>query len=228
MIAATVFPPERVKTSRASRLLSRTWRPPLPLSLVAVGFGLHCSALGLPGVQGQPNRLGYMGWPELAREVHAIESQLAASSGKRPVVAGMAKWGIAAALSFHDVDGRRENITARNPVGMSGSQWKRWFDLSCDPERPVLLVSHEPKLIDETWLERALIDLGPLEKSTVHRDGLPIQALYYRIGAGFRPEMLRDSGHVPPEPDEVNRVTRLNKDESCLALEPKGGRITGF
>ena len=228
MIAATVFPPARVQTSRASRLLSRTWRPLLPLSLVAVGFGLHYATLGLPGIQAQPNRLGYMGWPELAREVHVIESQLEASSGKRPVVAGMAKWGIAAALSFHDVDGRRENITARNLVGMSGSQWERWFDPSCDPERPVLLVSHEPKLIDETWLERALIDLGPLEKSTVYRDGMPIQTLYYRIGAGFRPEMLRDPGHVPPEPDEVNRVTRLNKGGSCLALEPKGGRITGF
>ncbi|MFO7764630.1 MAG: glycosyltransferase family 39 protein [Wenzhouxiangellaceae bacterium] len=198
MIAATVFPPASVEASRISRLLRKAWRPLLPLSLVAAGFGLHYVAIGLPGVQWQPNRLGYMGWPELAREVHAIESRLEASTGKRPVVAGMAKWGISAALSFHDVDGRRDNITARNLVGMSGSQWARWFDPKADPDRPVLLVSHEPKLIDEAWLERALIDLGPLQTRTVYRDGMPIQTLHFRVGAGFRPDMLRYPGHVPP------------------------------
>ena len=198
MIAAIVYPPDTVEESGVSRVLRRAWRPLLPLSLVAVGFGLHYIAIGLPGVQWQPNRLGYMGWPEIARKVHEIESRLEAETGKRAVVAGMAKWGIAAALSFHDADGRRDNITARNLVGMSGSQWSRWFDPGADPNRPVLLVSHEPKLIDEEWLERALIGLGPLEKSTVYRDGMPIQTLYYRIGAGFRPEMLHDQGHVPP------------------------------
>jgi len=197
MIAATVFPPGGVGPSRLTRALGRAWRPLLPLSLALVGFGLHYVAIGLPGVQWQPNRLGYMGWPELAREVHAIESRLEADAGKRPVVAGMAKWGIAAALSFHDVDRRRGNITARNLVGMSGSQWERWFDPESDPDRPVLLVSHEAKLIDEEWLERALIGLGPLRTLTVYRDGMPIQTLHYRIGSGFRRDMLRYPGHIP-------------------------------
>ena len=197
MIAATAYPPGNVDESGVSRLLRKLWRPLLPLSLVAAGFGLHYIAIGLPGVQWQPNRLGYMGWPEIAREVHAIESRLEATTGKRVVVAGMAKWGIAAALSFHDVDGQRENITARNLVGMSASQWARWFDPDTEPDRPVLLVSHEPKLIDEEWLKRALIGLGPLQTRTVYRDGKPVQKLYYRIGAGFRPEMLRYPGHPP-------------------------------
>jgi len=198
MIAATVYPPGSVAESGVSRLLRKAWRPLLPLSLVVVGFGLHYTAIGLPGVAWQPNRLGYMGWPELAREVHAIESRLEIANGKRPIVVGMAKWGIAAALSFHDVDGRRDNITARNLVGMSGAQWARWFDPDTDPSRPVLLVSHEPKLIEETWLERALINLGPLKTRTVYRDDMPVQTLYYRIGSGFRPEMLRYPGHAPP------------------------------
>jgi len=138
-----------------------------------------------------------MGWQELAVEVHNLETRIEAETGQRPIVAGMAKWGISAALSFHDVDGRRDNITARNLVGMGGSQWELWFDPQTDPDRPVLLVSHEPKLIDEEWLERALIGLGPLQTRTVTRNGMPIQVLHYRIGAGFRPEMLRYPGHIP-------------------------------
>lgn len=198
MIAATVYPPARAASSRVSRAIAGLWRPLLPLSLVAFGFGLHYISIGLPGVQWQPNRLGYMGWPELARAVDSIEAQIEAETGKRPIIAGMAKWGIPAALAFHDVDGRRDNITARNLVGMRGSQWERWFDPETDPTRPVLLVSHESKLIDEDWLAIALIGLGPLRTMTVYRDDMPIQTLHYRIGDGFRPDMLRYPGHIPP------------------------------
>lgn len=197
MLAATIHAPAAAFGTRAQRLLTALWRPLLPLSLAAAGLGLHYVSIGLPGVQWQPNRLGYMGWPELAREVHEIESAIEEETGRRPIVAGMAKWGIAAALTFHDVDGRVDNITARNLVGMSGSQWERWFDPDTDPARPVLLVSHEPKLIDESWLEQALIGLGPLRTVSVERNGMPIQTLHFRIGDGFRPEMLRYPGHIP-------------------------------
>jgi hypothetical protein len=197
MLAATVRPPPQARPSVIDRALPKIWRPLLPMSLVLVGMGLHYVSIGLPGVQWQPHRLGYMGWPELAREVHRLERDVERRTGERPIVAGMAKWGIAAALTFHDVDGRVDNITARNLVGMSGSQWERWFDRSTDPGRPVLLVSHEPKLIEDAWLEGAVIDLGPLKSTPVTRNGMVIQRLYYRTAAGFRPEQLRYPGHVP-------------------------------
>ncbi|PKL96232.1 MAG: dolichyl-phosphate beta-D-mannosyltransferase [Gammaproteobacteria bacterium HGW-Gammaproteobacteria-8] len=197
LLATSLHPPAAARPDRVLRALQRAWKPLLPLSLAAAGLGLHYVSLGLPGVGWQPNRLGYMGWQELAVEVHNLETRIEAETGQRPIVAGMAKWGISAALSFHDVDGRRDNITARNLVGMGGSQWELWFDPQTDPDRPVLLVSHEPKLIDEEWLERALIGLGPLQTRTVTRNGMPIQVLHYRIGAGFRPEMLRYPGHIP-------------------------------
>lgn len=197
LLAASLHPPPEARPDRLLRRLKGWWKPTLPLSLAIAGLGLHYITLGLPGIGWHPNRLGYMGWPELAAEVHRLETRIEQETGRRPIVAGMAKWGIAAALSFYDVDGRRDNITARNLVGMSGSQWELWFDRDTDPDRPVLLVSHEPKLIDEAWLELALVDLGPLQTITVFRDDKPIQRLYYRIGAGFRPEMLRYPGHIP-------------------------------
>lgn len=197
LLASSLYPSENARPGRLLQALQRVWKPVLPLSLAIAGLGLHYVSLGLPGIGWQPNRLGYMGWPELAGEVHCLENEIETETGRRPVIAGMAKWGISAALSFHDVDGRRDNITARNLVGMSGSQWELWFDPETDPTRPVLLVSHESKLIDEEWLERALIGLGPLQSRVVTRNGMPIQVLYYRIGEGFRPEMLRYPGHIP-------------------------------
>jgi len=197
MLAATVYAPPGAPRVRIDRAAATLWRPLLPLSLAAAGLGLHYVSIGLPGVQWQPNRLGYMGWPELAAEVHRIEREIEQRTGERPIVAGMAKWGIAAALTFHDVDGRVDNITARNLVGMSGSQWERWFDPETDPGRPVLLVSHESKHIDKEWLQGAVLGLGPLRTRSVTRNGMPIQTLHYRIADGFRPEQLRYPGHVP-------------------------------
>lgn len=200
MLAATIHAPGRLdEMPRLLRALRPAWRPVLPLSLIAVGAGMHYVALGLPGVPWQEHRLGYLGWPEIAVEVAELERELEAATGKPPVVAGLAKWGTAAALTFHDADDRADNITARNLVGMGGSQWERWFDPDTDPTRPVLLVSHETKVISKPWLDQALIGLGPLQARTVHRNGKPIQRMYWRIADGFRPEQLRYPGQDPAD-----------------------------
>lgn len=205
MLAATLHAPWMGRdVPPAMSILRRAWPPVLPLSLIAVGAGMHYVALGLPGIPWQEHRLGYLGWPEIAIEVAEMERELEQATGKPPVVAGLGKWGIAAALSFHDADGRRDNITARNLVGMGGSQWERWFDRGTDPSRPVLLVSHETKVIEEQWLEGALIGLGPLQSQTVYRNGEPIQRMYWRVAEGFRPEQLRYPGQDPADRLEEN------------------------
>ncbi|MDX1626326.1 MAG: hypothetical protein R3323_07420, partial [Wenzhouxiangellaceae bacterium] len=196
MLAGTVWMPG-TPAGNGLKWIRTAWKPLLPASLAAAGLALHYAALGLPGLPWQPHRLGYMGWPEIAERVHEIEQRVERDSGRRPIVAGLAKWGIPAALTFHDVDGRVDNITARNIVGMSGSQWERWFDPDTDPARPVILVSHESKRIDDEWLSGALIGLGPLNRETVYRDGRPVQFLYWRVADGFRPEQLRYPGHIP-------------------------------
>ena len=179
------------------RFLNRLWPVALPATLIVFGLGLQHVTLGLPGITNKEYRLGYLGWPEIAEAVYELEIQVEQDTGQWPIVAGMAKWGVSAALSFHDVDARSDNITARNLVGLGGSQWERWFDHTQSPDRPLILVHHEPKLIDEDWLELALVGLGPLEMVAIERDGQPIQRLYYRIADGFRPEMLRYPGHIP-------------------------------
>jgi len=177
--------------------LRRLWPAALPATLIAFGLGLQHVTQGLPAVPIKEYRLGYLGWPEIAQAVYELEVEVERQTGQRPIVAGMAKWGVSAALSFHDVDGRVDNITARNLVGLGGSQWERWFDSSQSPDRPVILIHHEPKLINAPWLGGALIGLGPLEMRIIEREGRPVQRLYYRFADGFRSEQLRYPGHRP-------------------------------
>lgn len=201
LISATVLPRPEAAKRRLLDLLNRLWGPALVAKAIVFGLLLHYIALGLPGIALTDGRLGYLGWQEMAGAVHELEQSVEAETGRRPVIAGMSKWSVAAALSFHDVDGRRDNITSRNIVGMRGSQWEYWFDPETDPARPVILVNYEPKLIDEDWLELALVGLGPLETRQVFRDGRHIRTLYYRVASGFRPEQVRYPDRWPEAPD---------------------------
>ena len=140
---------------------------------------------------------GYLGWPEVAQELAGIEQELADSTGRQPILAGTSKWGAAASLAFHHPDRRHDHITAQNLIGMSGSMWERWFDRDTDPGRPVILFNTSEKLIGEDWLELALIELGPIERRVIKRNGEPIQTLYYRIAQGFRPEQVRYPDRIP-------------------------------
>lgn len=177
--------------------LMAAWLPSILALVICYGLLLHYFTLGLPGLKTSDFDSGYLGWEETAATVADIEAELAARTGRAPLLAGTSKWAVSAALAFHHPEGRHEHITAQNIVGMSGSMWEFWFDPDTDPNRPVILVNYSPKLIDEEWLELALIELGPLERREIQRDGRTVRYLYYRIASGFRPEQLRTPQHVP-------------------------------
>ena len=200
MIMATLaWPiwPEREPINRLHGGLIRAWPPSVVLLVIAYGLLLHYLTLGLPGTRTTDFGSGYLGWPELAQELAGIEAEVAERTGREPILAATSKWGDAAALAFHHPEGRRDQITAQNLIGMRGSMWELWFDRDTDPTRPVILFHTRSRLIDEEWLEGAVIGLGPLQTRVVERDGEPIQALYYRIAEGFRPEQLRFPGQIP-------------------------------
>ncbi|NDY94605.1 glycosyltransferase family 39 protein [Wenzhouxiangella limi] len=189
--------PERRPVGRLHGLLIRAWSPTVVGLVLAYGLLLHFLTLGLPGLKTTDFGTGYLGWPEIAAELNELEHQVAVAAGKPPLLAAASKWGGAAALAFHHPDGRHNHITGQNLIGMSGSMWEYWFDRDTDPERPVILYNTRSRLINEAWLERALIGLGPLREKPVYRDGQVIQTLYYRIAEGFRPEQVRYPDRIP-------------------------------
>ncbi|MFW6339368.1 MAG: glycosyltransferase family 39 protein [Wenzhouxiangella sp.] len=199
IMSALAWPiwPERKPTGRLHKLLIRGWRPSVVALVLAYGLLLHYLTLGLPGLKTTDFGTGYLGWPEIAVELDRIEGELAASTTKPPLLAATSKWGGAAALAFHHPDGRRDQITGQNLIGMSGAMWEYWFDRDTDPERPVILYNVRSRLIDEAWLEQALIGLGPLQQRPIERDGQVIQTLYFRIAEGFRPEQVRYPDRIP-------------------------------
>ena len=199
IMAALAWPiwPDRKPIHRLHAVLVRFWPPSVILLVLAYGLLLHYLTLGLPGLKTTDFGTGYLGWQEMAQELAAIEQQVSEETGQQPILSATRKWSGAAALAFHHPDGRRDQITSQNLIGMSGSMWEYWFDRDTDANRPVILFDTRNRLIDEEWLERALLGLGPLHSKPVYRDGERIQTLYYRIADGFRPEQVRFPDQIP-------------------------------
>lgn len=177
---------------RLRQLLRRLWRPSL------YGLGALYAVLavylvwGLPGVPYPPlGDVAYLGWRETALAVHALEQQVERDTGQRPLVAATSKWAIAAGLSFHDVDGRYDNITSRNLIGGSAVMFEYWFDDDSGGRRPVLLVDFKRKNLEDPRIDTALLGVGPIQQRPILWRGQLLRHLYYRIAAGYRPQAVR-------------------------------------
>ena len=189
LAATLVLPPAAGDGLRHA--VARLWRP--TLYLLAAGYGLTAVYIvfGLPGVPYPTRNIAYLAWKPAAAAVHAIEQQIERDTGQRPLVAGMSKWSMAAGLAFHDVDGRRDNITSRNIIGDTGAMFEYWFDDDSGGRRPVLLVDFERKDLADPKVEAALVDAGPIQEQLIHWRGQVARHLYYRVAAGYRPQMVR-------------------------------------
>jgi dolichol-phosphate mannosyltransferase len=190
LLAATLVVPA-APGDRLRRLLDRLWRP--TVYLLAAGYAVAAVYIvfGLPGVPYPTRNVAYLAWQPAARAVHALEQQIERDTGQRPLVVGMSKWSIAAGLAFHDVDGRRDNITSRNLYGRTGAMFEYWFDDDSGGQRPVLLVDFERKDLEDPRLDTALVNVGPVREQVIHWRGQVARHLYYRVAAGYRPDAVR-------------------------------------
>lgn len=191
LIAATILPNPAASRRPALKALNRLWGPLLVVKAVFFGLVLHYFALGLPGAGWTDGDTGYLGWPETAEVVYDLVGEIERETGKRPLIAGTTKWSVAAALTFHYPEQNPGNITSRNLIGRSASQWEAWFEPDTDPSRPVILINYEPKLIEEAWLGDVIVELGPLQSRAIYREGRHIRTLYYRVGLGFDSDRVR-------------------------------------
>jgi dolichol-phosphate mannosyltransferase len=187
----------RERLGRLHRWLISAWVPSILTLVLAYGLLLHALTLGLPGVRVSDFGTGYLTWEEAADEVMRIASEIEEETGQAPIIASTTKWNGAAALAWHGRPSDLGRLTGQNIIGMSGSMWERWFDADMDPNQPVLLVNRSDKLITESWLELALVGLGPVRRMTVQRSGVSDGEIVYRIAEGFKPQQLRTPEQIP-------------------------------
>ncbi|MFV2004347.1 MAG: glycosyltransferase family 39 protein [Gammaproteobacteria bacterium] len=172
----------------------------VPLLFALIGLYailLHFISIGLPGVDFPRGSARLIGWPEVSRNILAIQEQLPADSG-RVVVAGMDKYFIASKLSYYGTeeflgDNKKLRVTGNHLVGDNSLMFAYWNPAEEFKGDTVIMLSRSKSDFTDKRLQPYFEKLSPdVVAFPVYKNdfGLPqktIREYYYRIGFGYKP-----------------------------------------
>jgi dolichol-phosphate mannosyltransferase len=159
----------------------------LIIALLAYGALFHYLAIGLPGVPYRQDKVQPVAWRQLGEDVRAIEAEVEARTGEKPLVVGMDKYNLASELAFY----RRQqgestksavaNTASRNLFGGGALMYELWSPAGDYSGRTMILVSFRPKALSDEALADFSADMGPIQERSVAKLGVPAGRYYYRV-----------------------------------------------
>jgi dolichol-phosphate mannosyltransferase len=174
-----------------SRWVLAAWKPTIAVCLVFYAVALHYVALGVPGIP-------YMGfpehyfWREATPEVEKLAEEIQRQTGQKPVVVGMSKWSVSAALSFYGQKSNPLEIRARNMFHQSAAMYDFWYPSEPATTRPILLVGMKPHQLEHDVhgvdnITPSLVRPGPTQELVIYKNDRPLRRIYYRVAYGYNP-----------------------------------------
>lgn len=176
--------------STLARRLRAAWKPTIAACIFLYAFVLHYVVLGIPGIPYNFLSEHYF-WREATREIEQVVAEVRQRTGQEPLVVGMSKWSVAAALSFYNKseNGEPMDIRSRNIFGDSGAMYDFWYPADPPTSRPIILVGMRNHELERTRsihdIDRMLVQPGPVRERAVMRDDKPLRRVYYRIAQGY-------------------------------------------
>jgi dolichol-phosphate mannosyltransferase len=167
------------------------WKPTIAVCLLFYAVALHYVVLGVPGVPYKGFTEHYF-WREATPEVEKLAEEIQRQTGQKPVVIGMSKWSVSAALSFYGQKSDPMEIRARNMFHQSAAMYDFWYPFEPATNRPILLVGmkrhqleHDVHGVDN--ITPSLVEPGPTQELVIYKDGRPLRRIYYRVASGYNP-----------------------------------------
>jgi hypothetical protein len=74
--------------------------------------------------------------------------------------------------------------------------WDTWNPVDDEVGRPMLLVGRDEDDLEKRGVVATLEGMGPIERVTLERDGVPLRTLYYRVAQRYK---------GPPAPRRASR-----------------------
>jgi len=177
---------------RGIALLLRTFTIPLLFTLTCIyAVLLHFISIGLPGVDFPRGTANQLGWPEVARNVLAIQKQLPENAG-RIAVTGMDKYFISSKLSYY---GTEEFLGGNNKLQVTGNHlmFAYWNPAAKLKGYTLIMLSRSSSDLSDKQLKPYFEKLSPtplalpIYKNDFGLAGKTIREYYYRIGFGYKP-----------------------------------------
>jgi dolichol-phosphate mannosyltransferase len=171
------------------RWLRAAWPPTMIVMLMIYSAGLYYLVLGIPGVgYTQHTELVPVEWRDFGVQIDGIADALRAKYRDRFLVVGMDRYAIASELAFYSHD--RSRSVAETSSGHLfddvGLMYERWFPVSQQLGRTLLLVAWDPDQLAAAHLEKHVDRLEPVQEGVLARDGRVVRRYFYRVAHGYR------------------------------------------
>ncbi len=171
----------------------------VPLLFVLTGFYailLHSLTIGLPGTPFPYGTARLVGWPEVTRNILAIQKQLPESVGQVTVI-GMDKYFISSKLAYYGTedflgDNNRLQVTGAQLVGGDSIMFAYWDPVDKYKGDAVIMLARGKFELRDGRVKPYFEKVSEVFAFPVYKNdfGLPkktIREYYYRVGFGYRP-----------------------------------------
>ena len=174
-----------------TRRVVAAWKPTIVVCLFFYAIALHYVTLGIPGVPYKGFAEHYF-WQETAPEIEKLAAEIQHQTGQKPIVVGMSKWSVSAALSFYGNKADPMAIRARNMFHQSAAAYDFWYPSQSPTTRPILLVGMKPHQLEHDIhgvdnITPSLVRPGPTQELVIYRHKRPLRRVYYRVAYGYDP-----------------------------------------
>ena len=171
--------------------------PRLMAGTLAVLAALYAAVLGYAavGLPGNPIAIAnrHWFWRETALAIDGLAGSVASLTGQEPLIVGMSKWSIAAALQFYSRSERPELITSQHLFGREATMHETWFDPTLARGRPVVVVAFREKDLDKAT---GLTGAGRPERLLVRDEhGRVLRDVWVLVATGIEPKAPLRSPH---------------------------------
>lgn len=169
--------------------IKAAWKPTIAICLFFYAFAMHYVVLGIPGIPYTGFTEHYF-WREATHEIEKVAEEVQRQTGQKPLVVGMSKWSVAAALSFYDNKETPMDVRSRNMFSQNAAMYNFWYPSEPPTSRPIILVGMRPWQIEHDIegndnITPALVQPGEVREIAIQREGKPLRRVYYRIAQGY-------------------------------------------
>lgn len=183
---------------RTIGLLLNKFTVPLLFTLIALyAILLHSLSIGLPGIPFPFGTARLLGWPEVARNILAIQKQLPVSADEVTVI-GMDKYFIASKLAYYGTedflgDNNKLQVTGAQLVDGDSLMFAYWDPVIKYTGNTVIMLSRDKSDLTDDRLKPYFENLSPeilafpVYKNDFGLAKKTIREYYYRVGFAYRP-----------------------------------------
>ncbi len=196
MLAWLTVHASKLRWHQIARLLSKLTAPLLFTLLGIYAIFLHYISIGLPGIDFPKGATRLIGWPEVSRNILAIQQRLPADAG-RVVVAGTDKYFIAAKLAYYGtkefLGSNKLQVTGSHLLGDHSLMFAYWNPADEFKGNTIIMLARSKSELSDQRLKPYFEKLSPAVMAfPIYKNdfGLPektIREYYYRIGFGYKP-----------------------------------------